>query len=66
MENISAQHDFLVDSGFRSPISHFAYTHDAATGGFDLTSYPHPQNWLQRVHCNPVCGTRKIKDKHTM
>jgi glutathione S-transferase len=34
-------------------IALFAYTHDAAAGGFDLTHYPNLQNWLARVRAQP-------------
>ena len=54
MEKHLAQHEYLVDSGFSiADIALYAYTHDAATGGFDLSRYPHLQNWLQRVRSQP-------------
>jgi glutathione S-transferase len=54
MEKHLAQHDYLVESGFSiADIALFAYTHDAAIGGFDLTRYPYLQNWLQRVRSQP-------------
>lgn len=54
MEKHLAQHVYLVSTGFSiADIALFAYTHDAATGGFDLTRYPHLQSWLQRVQLQP-------------
>lgn len=54
MEKHLAEHVFLVTSGFSiADIALFAYTHDAATGGFDLSRYPHLQNWLERVRSQP-------------
>lgn len=54
MEKHLSQHVYLVSSGFSiADIALFAYTHDAATGGFDLSLYPHLQNWLQRVRSQP-------------
>jgi len=50
MEKHLAGQEYLVESGFSiADIALFAYTHDAAIGGFDLSRYPHLQNWLQRV-----------------
>ena len=50
MEKHLSQQDYLVDSGFTiADIALFAYTHDAAIGGFDLSRYPHLQSWLRRV-----------------
>jgi glutathione S-transferase len=54
MEKHLAQHEYLVESGFSiADIALYAYTHDAATGGFDLMRYPHLQKWLQRVRSQP-------------
>jgi len=50
MEKHLAKQDYLVESGFSiADIALFAYTHDAAVGGFDLSQYPNLQSWLQRV-----------------
>ena len=60
MEKHLAKQNYLVDSGFSiADIALFAYTHDAATGGFDLSRYPHLQNWLQRVRSQPGFVTQE-------
>ena len=60
MDKHLAQQDYLVDSGFTiADIALFAYTHDAAIGGFDLSSYPHIQSWLQRVRTQPGFVTQQ-------
>ena len=60
MEKHLSQQDYLVDSGFTiADISLFAYTHDAAIGGFDLLRYPHIQSWLQRVRSQPGFVTQE-------
>jgi glutathione S-transferase len=54
MEKHLSKQDYFVESGFTiADIALYAYTHDAATGGFDLSRYPHLQNWLQRVRSQP-------------
>ena len=54
MEKHLSQQDYLVDIGFTiADVALFAYTHDAAVGGFDLSRYPHIQSWLQRVRSQP-------------
>jgi len=54
LEKQLGKQDYLVESGFSiADIALFAYTHDAAVGGFDLSVYPHLQNWLQRVRSQP-------------
>ena len=60
MDKHLAQQDYLVDSGFTiADIALFAYTHDAAIGGFDLSRYPHIQSWLQRVRSQPGFVTQE-------
>ena len=60
MDKHLAQQDYLVDSGFTiADIALFAYTHDAAIGGFDLLRYPHLQSWLQRVRSQPGFVTQE-------
>ena len=60
MEKHLSQQDYLVDSGFTiADIALFAYTHDAAIGGFDLLRYPHLQSWLQRVRSQPGFVTQQ-------
>lgn len=60
MEKHLSQQDYLVDSGFTiADIALFAYTHDAAIGGFDLLRYPHIQSWLQRVRSQPGFVTQQ-------
>jgi len=54
MEKHLSTQDYFVESGFTiADIALYAYTHDAAIGGFDLPRYPHLQNWLQRVRSQP-------------
>jgi len=54
MEKHLSTQEYFVESGFTiADIALYAYTHDAATGGFDLSRYPHLQNWLQRVRSQP-------------
>ena len=60
MEKHLSQQDYLVDSGFTiADIALFAYTHDAAIGGFDLSRYPHLQSWLRRVRSQPGFVTQE-------
>lgn len=54
MEKHLAQQNFFVESGYSvADIALYAYTHEAAIGGFDLAGYPNIQNWLQRVEAQP-------------
>jgi glutathione S-transferase len=54
MEKHLSTRDYFVESGFTiADIALYAYTHDAAIGGFDLYRYAHLQNWLQRVRSQP-------------
>jgi glutathione S-transferase len=54
MEKHLVQNDYFVDCGFSiADIALYAYTHDAAVGGFDLSLYPHLQAWLHRVAAQP-------------
>lgn len=61
MEKHLAGREFFVDSGYGvADIALYAYTHDAATGGFDLARYPAISSWLRRVQAQPrfVAQTR--------
>ncbi len=61
MEKHLAQQDYFVESGFSiADIALYAYTHDAAVGGFDLSLYPHLQSWLQRVRLQPGFAAQEI------
>jgi glutathione S-transferase len=54
MEKHLATQDFFVDSGYSvADIALYAYTHEAATGGFDLDRYPNIKNWLARIEAQP-------------
>jgi glutathione S-transferase len=54
MEKHLAGREFFVDSGYGvADIALFAYTHDAAAGGFDLSRYPAITAWLRRVEAQP-------------
>jgi glutathione S-transferase len=54
MEVELATSHFIAGAEFSiADIALFAYTHDAAAGGFDLTHYPNVQNWLARVCAQP-------------
>ncbi len=54
MEKHLARHEYLVDSGFSiADIALFSYTQDAEVGGFDLSQFPHLQDWLERVRSQP-------------
>jgi glutathione S-transferase len=45
---------FIAGSDFSiADIALFAYTHDAAAGGFDLSLYPNVQNWLAQIRARP-------------
>jgi glutathione S-transferase len=34
-------------------IALFAYTHVADQGGFDLSQFPHIQDWIKRIQATP-------------
>jgi glutathione S-transferase len=54
IEKHLAGREFFVESGYGiADIALYAYTHDAATGGFDLTRYPAISAWLRRVEAQP-------------
>jgi glutathione S-transferase len=54
MEQHLAKHDFFVDQCYSiADIALYAYTHVAADGGFDLSSYPAIQAWMQRLQQQP-------------
>ncbi|WOH37729.1 glutathione S-transferase family protein [Thalassotalea fonticola] len=54
MESHLADNLFLVANKYSiADISLYAYTHVAHEGGFDLTSYPHIQLWLNRIEQHP-------------
>jgi glutathione S-transferase len=54
MEKHLSENNFFANSAYSvADIALFAYTHDAATGGFDLTKYPNIQAWLSRVRAQP-------------
>jgi glutathione S-transferase len=44
---------FAGDAMSVADISLYAYTHDAASGGFDLAAYPAVTAWLRRVEADP-------------
>ena len=45
--------EFLVDGYSIADIALYAYTHVADMGGFDLSRYPHIDDWLGRVASQP-------------
>lgn len=49
METHLAGHDFLAGGYSVADIALYAYTHTAASGGFDLAAFPAVSAWLQRV-----------------
>ncbi len=54
MEIELAKSAYIAGAQFSiADIALFAYTHDAAAGGFDLTHYPNLQNWLARIRAQP-------------
>jgi glutathione S-transferase len=54
MEQQLQGRDFMLDSGYNiADIALFAYTHDAASAGFDLSRFPHILAWLERVRATP-------------
>ena len=54
MEQQLKQTPYLVGDRYTiADISLYAYTHVAHEGGFDLSSYPHINAWLQRVAAQP-------------
>ena len=54
MEGHLSSHDFFVgDTPTIADLSLFAYTQVAHEGGFDLSSYPHIQSWVQRIQALP-------------
>mgnify|MGYP004518218385 CR=1 FL=1 len=54
MEAQLAKTAFLVsDTLTVADIALFAYTQDAAIAGFDMSQFPHVENWLGRVRVDP-------------
>jgi glutathione S-transferase len=54
MEQQFGKFDFIASSHYSiADIALFAYTHDAAAGGFDLSNYPKLQAWLARIKAQP-------------
>jgi len=54
MEKHLAGREWFVGSEMTiADIALYAYTHDAAAGGFDLSRYPFINAWLQRVKMQP-------------
>lgn len=54
MEKHLAARDFFVDAGYGiADIALYAYTHEAALGGFELAAYPALRAWLARVEATP-------------
>lgn len=54
MESHLTKNLFLAANKYSiADISLYAYTHVADEGGFDLTSYPHIQQWLKRIEQQP-------------
>ncbi|OED42263.1 glutathione S-transferase [Chromatiales bacterium (ex Bugula neritina AB1)] len=54
LERCLAENDFLVGSAYSlADISLYAYTHVADEGGFDLSSFPAINGWLDRVQGEP-------------
>lgn len=54
MEQQLSQTPYLVGEQFTiADISLYGYTHVAHEGGFDLSSYPAIQAWLQRIEAEP-------------
>ena len=54
MEKHLTSQTFFVDERYTiADIGLFAYTHVAHEGGFDLTSFPAIQAWLERVKAQP-------------
>jgi glutathione S-transferase len=54
MEQHLAKHNFFIDQCYSiADVALYAYTHVAADGGFDLSSYPAIQAWMQRLQQQP-------------
>ena len=54
MEKHLTKHEFFVESGYSiADIALYAYTHEAAIGGFDLAGSPRIRAWLARVEAQP-------------
>jgi len=54
MEKHLADREFFVDAGYGiADIALYAYTHDAASAGFDLAQYPAVSAWLRRIEAQP-------------
>jgi glutathione S-transferase len=54
MEAELAESAYIAGAQFSiADIALFAYTHDAAAGGFDLSPYPNVQNWLAQIRARP-------------
>ncbi|WP_339863590.1 glutathione S-transferase family protein [Paremcibacter congregatus] len=54
MENRLAAHDYLVEDRYSiADIALFAYTHKAAMGGFNLSTFPAILAWFRRIEQTP-------------
>jgi glutathione S-transferase len=54
MERRLSQADWLAGDRYSvADISLYAYTHDAAAGGYDLSKFPGIQAWIKRVSSQP-------------
>jgi glutathione S-transferase len=54
MDRHLSKHDWFAGSDYSvADISLFAYTHCADEGGFDLSSFPAVQRWVNRVREQP-------------
>ena len=51
--HLQQQAFFAGDAYSLADIALFAYTHAAEDGGFDLSSYAHIVEWMQRVRAQP-------------
>lgn len=52
-DHLSEQEWFVGFQMSLADICLFAYTHVAADAGFDLTSYPHVAEWIERIKGHP-------------
>jgi glutathione S-transferase len=52
-DHLASRKWFVGDSPTIADLALYAYTHVADEGGFELSAFPHVQNWLARVAALP-------------
>lgn len=65
MQQQLTRSDYLVGDQYTiADISLYAYTHVAHEGGFDLSSYPAINRWIERIQSHPRHIAMELKEEH--